>query len=324
MIDTQNTMELKNITPQFISVEKLIEFKNQKVKPIDGLNIPNITVPQHLVSKKRTTEANDSLAINIRHLFNSLTSDNMSSVREQLRAVIVAKAQSVETLEEIAQEILMNFIISEINIKNYMHLLNAVSAACVLINPTADKSTTGKNVSPTIGNFFLQKCRELIFKNISESNIRNLAKIDQDDPDQLDIYNREREKIINLIATICCLYEQRHTPNVKLSAIQLHHLMNTIFMSYNKLQEKMKELGNPYEDGEYCKDEEEYEILRKMCNLYAEHLYVFMSKEAKEFSKDPDQIKGQTLKTMVDRFRTEIIPTLTESYLISKCGDIEY
>jgi hypothetical protein len=309
-------------TSRTISVQKLIALMNQKVKPIDGLNIPNITVPQHLISKKRATEASDNIVVNTRHLFNSLTKDNIHSIKEQFRAAIVAKAKSVEMLDEIAQEILKNFIISEINIGNYMHLLNAVSPICVLLPGTQDKSGTGKNVSSTIGNFFLQKCKELIFKYISEDNIRSLAKMDLSDPDQEDAYGREREKIINLIITICYLYEQRHVSSTRLSALQLYYLIGNMFTSYNQLQQKMNELGNPYEGD--CSDEEEYEIIRKMCNLYAEQLYTFMAREAKEFSKDPDQIKGQTLKTLVGRFKLEIVPTLTEDFLISKCGDIQY
>lgn len=313
------------VTPQTISVQQLMTLKSQKVKPIDGLNIPNITIPPHLISKKRATEAIDTLSINIRQLFNSISSDNLSSVKEELRKVICEKAKSVEMIEEIAQEILLNFVISEQNIKNYMHLLNAVSPACVLISPiseNSEKTGTTKNVSSTIGNFFLNKCKDMIFNYTSDAKIRELSKMDQEDLDQLDAYNREREKIINLITTICCLYAQRNTSNIKLTGIHLYSLMSTIMISYNKCQSKMKELGNPYEED--CSDEEEYEILRKMSTLYAEQLYTFMYREGKEFNKDPIVVKGQTLKDLVDRFRTEIVPTISEAYLVSKCEDVEY
>jgi len=322
MINSEPIYRNTQISTAKISVQQLLALKDSKVQPIDGLSIPNITVPPHLISRKRTTEACDTLSINIRQLFNSLTVDNISKVKEQLRNIII-KAQNIEMIEEIAQEILSNFVISEQNIKNYMHLLNSVSAACVLI--PCKQETIGQNtgsVSPTIGNCFLKKCRDMIFNSIQEANIRSIAELDQDDMDELDKYNRQREKINNLVTTICYLYEQRYTSNIKLTSMHLCPLLNTIMTSYKKNQDKMKEMGNP--NIEDCTDENEYEILRKMCTLYAEQLYIFMNREAREFVKDAEITKGQTLKNMIDRFKTEVIPTLTEEFIISKCDSIVY
>jgi len=61
-----------------------------------------------------------------------------------------------------------------------------------------------------------------------------------------------------------------------------------------------------------------------MATMYAEQLYVFMSKQGKDFNNDPDIIRGQSMKTLVDIFRINIIPTLTEAFLISKCESIVY
>lgn len=308
------------ITPDRISVEQLLSWRNSKVKPIDGINIPNITVPVHLVSKKRPTEAADNIIIKIRQLFNSLTADNVSEIREQLRVIVHAKAHKVKILEDIAVEILQNFIVSEQNIKNYMQLLNAIWNASVLIsNDPADE----KNASPPIGNFFLTNCRTLIFDLISKENIKRLAEMDLEDSVQLDLYNRERDKIINLIVTICCLYDQRKTVLIKLNANHVYSVIKHILDIYAKLNERMVELGNPYEED--CKDEEEYEILRKMCSLYAEQLYTFMYREGKEFIADKTVIKDrntqtdQFMESLVERFKKEIVPTLSESYLVSKC-----
>lgn len=305
-----------------ISVSQLISWKNQLVKPIDGLLIPNITIPAHLVSKKRSTEVVDTLIINIRQLFNSLTADNIAHVKQQLKDTIVEKAKTTQSIMDIAQEILSNFLINEVNIKNYMHLLNAISPVCVLITNT-DNSEKSKNVSPTIGNMFLRNCRDSIFKYLHMENIRNLALLDQDDIDEFDKYNREREKIINLVITICYLYEQRHTPNIKITAMQLIPLMRTILTNYQILQNKMKELGNPYEED--CSDEQEYEICNKMCAIYAEQIYEFINHELTEFQKDTTKIDNdETLMTLVEKFRTEVMPTLNQAYLISKCNDIRF
>lgn len=323
MESTSNTNQasgagLENFTnPKKISVNQLIAWKNQMVKPIDGLNIPKIVVPPHLVSKKRPTEATDTLIINIRQLFNSLTTDNIPQVKQQLRDTIFEKVKSEKSIDEIAQEILSNFLISEVNIKNYMHLLNAISPTCVLIT---NKDSDDR--SPTIGKLFVQKCGDLIFNCISMKNIRQLALLDQDDLDEFDKYNREREKIINLIITICYLYKQRNTPNIKLTAFHLIPLMKIILNNYQTLQNKMKELGNPEEE---CTDEEEYEICNRMCSIYAEQLYQFIYQELDEFKDDPTTTNsGETLMTMVERFRMEVIPTLNQAHLISKCNDLKF
>ncbi|MEM0354203.1 MAG: hypothetical protein QXW79_01340 [Thermoplasmata archaeon] len=307
----------KQITPTKIYVKQFLAWKNQNVKPIDGINIPNITIPPHLMSKKRPTETVSTVSITIRHIFNSLTSDNIPDVREKLRTIIYTQIKNVEMLREVADEIFHNFIVSEQNIKNYMCLLNAIWNASILV-----QDSSGKNVSPTIGNLFLNKCKNMIFEFICEDNIRRIASLNTDDNDELDIYNRERDKIINLIITICYLYEQRKTSLIKVTAVQVFSVMEKIMNTYEKLQNKMKELGNPYND-EDCLDENEYEILRKMCTLYAEQIYTFLVREGKEFIADTTNVNGRTLKHLVERFRDEVFTTLTEPYLITKCKMLE-
>lgn len=315
-------MDNSTITPERIPVSQFLLWKDHPVKPIDGINIPNISIPPHLVSKKRATEANDTLPIRVRQLFNSLTADNIQQVKEQLRADVYAKAQNVEMLIEIADEILKNFVVSEQNIKNYMHLLNAIWNASVLI-----PGSTEKVVSRPIGFYFMRKCKDMIDDCISEANIKSLAEMDVDDSDEFDIYNRKRQTIINLIVTICCLYEQRNTTLIKLTAVQIYVVIKSMLDIYKKFQARMTELGNPYEED--CSDEDEYELLRKMCTLYAEQLYTFMIKEGPDFVKDTTPVfdqeinKDQILKHLVDRFKTEVMPTLTESYMIAKCESLE-
>ena len=311
-------MDTAIYTPKVISIARLLSYKNEKVKPIDGLNIPNITVPPHLVSKKRSTEAEDKLVINIRQLFNSLTSDNISLVKEQLRNIIIEKAKTSDMIGEIAEEILLNFLVSEQNIKNYMHLLNAISSVCLLLETAPGSS--GK-VSPTIGNFFLNNCRNMIFDSITDAKIRSLAQLDQFDPDDLDKYTKEREKISNLIVTLCYLYDQRNTGNIKLTATQLYPVLTTILDNYNKLRKNMTQLGDP--DDDECLDEDEYEILRKMCTIYAEQIYTFMVRSSKDYYEDKTVINGNTLENLVKRFKSEVIPTLTEAFLISKCEEMK-
>lgn len=308
--------------PKKISVEMLLSWKDKVVVPIEGINIPNIIMPSHLLSKKRSTEVTETISINIRQLFNSCTEENITKAKEQLRQIVYSKAHNVEMLEEIANEILQNFIVNEKNIKIYIQLLNAIWNASVLIPATS----TEKTASRTIGNYFLQKCKNLIFSYISETHIHTLAIMDLDDEDKLDIFNREREKIINTIITVCQLYGQRNTNLIKLNAIHIYSVIKDIFKTYNKLQLEMKNLGNPYVED--CADEEKYETLRKMCTLYAEQLYTFIFYCGEEFNKDEMAIKdkdiseAQFLSNYVTKFKKEIVPTITEAYLISKCESL--
>ena len=318
--------------PLTISIKELLSYKNRSVKPIDGLNIPNITVPSHLVSKKRITEADNKLVIDIRQLFNSLTSENISLVKDKLRDAIIEKAKTNEMIKEIAEEILLNFLVSEQHIKNYIHLLNAISPMCVLMetnNSTGNQLGASckidcKTIPPqTIGNFFLNNCKNMIFDNISEKTIRSIAEFDLDNSDELDEYTKKREQIENLIITLCFLYDQRDTNNIKLKAVQLYGVLNIIFDNYKKNYDTMMKLGDPDDPDKDCENEEEYDILKKMCTIYASQLYTFMARSGNDFMSDKTIINGCTMADLVIKFQTEVIPTLTDSFLVSKCEEMK-
>lgn len=293
-----------------ISIQEFLNYMNQPVVPIEGLNIPNITVPAHLVSKKRETQASDTISVNIRFLFTSLTAENLPQVKEELHRVICEKVKNAKMLEEVAHEIVDNFVKRGQNIKNYMHLLNMVSRQCLTLS---DENTT-----QTIGYYFLEKCRDMITVFISEDNIKKLAQMDQYDDDDLDAFNREREKINNLITTICCLYEQRHTSNIKLTAYQLYPLIN------NHILEKHSKYLNLIKDLDEFDDD--YQIYGKICNIYAEQIYVFLLNVGEDFLKDePIQVKEKTykMKDIVEKFKTNILPNITESFLVSICNNLK-
>lgn len=309
--------------PSIISIDSFSILQNKEVKPIDGFAIPNIVIPSHLAPKRRPTQAANTASILVRKLFNSLTQDNMELVKNQLRTTVTEKATSPDVIEEIAHEILGNFLISSQNIDNYMTLLNSIDRVCVQMNINGENK-----YSMTIGKYFLQMCRLKIFKYISENHSRKLAVFDQDDDDDLDKYNRKKDRIINMVLTICAIYLQRDRCSLKLTAMQMFPLINTIMLSYMNSFKIMDKLGDPYETD--CEDEDEYFIRKNMCILYADQLYNFFNKLGKEFMLDPTLIedkkskKTNTMSVLVERFQTTIIPTLTESYMISKCKNIVY
>lgn len=329
-------MQISKIKPQKISIQEFMCFLEKPFEPVYGLSIPNILIPDELSGKKKYQDVKSFVIANIRQMFNSLTKDNTLIVTENLRKLIVEKAKNVEILEEIAKEFLSNFIVSCQNVENYMHLLNSVSSACILLeNSTSEtnqnNSKNEKKVSPTIGNLFLEKCRVMIFEIIKEENVRALAVLDLDDENDLDKYNKQRDRTNSLIVTVCYLYKQRNViggnskRNINLTINHLYPLISMIIKIFQKITDKMKELGNPYDDNGDCEDEEEYEILSKMSTLYAEQIYMFISEQGKEFITDTmfvDQDPKKTMKSLVIQFKEEIFPKITESFLVSKCKTI--
>jgi hypothetical protein len=306
------------ITPTKITYQDLVKLRKREVKPIEGLNIPGITVPDELSGKIGPVKNSDGIAYHMRPVFNAVTVDNTQQMAKKLKEIVYAKVQNQEALNDAAEEIYQNFLINEMNIPNNMQLLNEIYSASIMLS-------NGK-VSKSIGNYFLEKCCIGIFANVSEKKVRELALLDQDNPDDLDVYNREREKISNLIITICHLYGQRNTSFIKLTARQVIDVIKAILENHLKCQHRIKEIGNPF-NGEECSDEVEFEILRKMCMIYAEQLYLFFSKKGKEFVADTtvfnEQVLGQILKDLVLRFQTEVVPFISEEFLKSKCAELK-
>ena len=301
-----------------LSLEFFIARKNNVVEPINNLNIPKVIIPPDLVKKRRPV-SKDTITTYIRQLLNSITVHNVEQAKRQLLVDINEKVESENSLDEIASELLSSFIVSDTNIGNYMQILNVIYKATIRVT---NKTTGEISLSKTIGNLFLDKCRQLIFKNISEGNILYLAKKNLDDDEELDLYNKERDKILNLIIVLCHLYRQRNTQFVKLTATHIYAVIDKILRNHMINQEQMVLLGDPYE-GE-CIDEERYEYCRRMCVLYSEQLYVFFYNEGKTFKCDETNIKGSTLSDLITKFYLDVVPNLSEAHMQSKCRMLSF
>jgi hypothetical protein len=298
---------------QTYAVSFLASNKNQVVEPINGLAIPNITIPVALQGKKRVTQTETTIGTQIRPFFNSVTAGNVDVIREQLRKVVIEKAQTPELLSQVAYETFEHFLVNEPNIPNYVKLLNAIHGAAVMME---DKKTKEKKISLTIRDFFLENCRRKIFENIKEENIHRLAQMNEYDDDQLDAYNKEREKMMNLIATLCALYDQRDTTNINLSGRHLATCVTALIDNHKNIYQKFMAQFDE-ETGEVNdEDEEENELYRKMLILYEEQLYIFMVKEKSSFEKDPQ------LANLVERTKTEVIPAISVDYLVSNYSQL--
>lgn len=297
-----------------LSTEFFIARNSHPIVPISSLVIPDIVIPQDLSGKKSRPELKDTLSTFVRQLLNSVTTNNVDNLRQQLLQEINIKVVSEDSLVEIADELLKCFIVSVGNINNYMKILNTIYKIGIVVSINPD--TGEKVLSRSIRNIFLEKCRLLIIKNIAEDNIMELANKDQEDDDELDYFNREREKIINLIILLCRLYDQRNTQLINLTAVQLYAVMDKILCFHQKCYGMMIKLGDPMQE---CIDEEQYEYLRRMCCIYAELMYTFFQNNYTKFLEDQTEVRGNKLINIIERFQKEIVPHLSEAHMRNKC-----
>lgn len=292
---------------KFIDYQSMLLYKDCNVQPIN-LNITNINIPLSLsfqnVEKK-------SIVTNIRGLLNIVSDENLAQIKEKIRDIIIAKIPTVENLNEIAIELVEQFITSGDYIRKYIDILNYIYNIKVLKEDGVQKQ------SESIGNCFLRKCKELILTNLDISKVNQLATFDLTNNDDFDLYNKERDRITNLITILCLLYEQRNTNLIRLSAIQIIPLLKQIVDNYYKITKEMAILGDPYEDE--CSDETKYLILEKSITLYVDYLYTFISTSFASFNNDDTVVNNTKLVDYVNILKNDIMPNLSESYLIAAC-----
>lgn len=316
-IDTRSDHQLQN-RPTEITVEQILEFRKYVAKPIPNFIIPGIYIPPHLEEKTITFENLNTYIATIRKIMNTITDTTCPASIKKIEKIITENFRTSKDVESVAVEILENFLVSDRCLDLFMRILNTVSPYCVVIDKV-EKKTTKK-----IGEYFLSHCRSKIFGMINIDVVRELCLLDQDDIDQQDKYGKDMERTFNMINLLCELYSQRNTNNINVRAPQIGSAIHHIITVYRNLQNKLKELGDPYE-GE-CQDEEEYMLVTRMCTVYGDLLYGFMNKQIASFMSDQNVINPDIGKlcNLVEIFKTEIIPSLTESYLISKCNDLNF
>lgn len=304
MYKIQSVMERKKYT-----VSYLLDRINEPVEPIANLVIPNITIPPSLQGKRRTTQTIDSIETSIRILFNSVTTSNLDKIKESFFKLLVEKAQTPDLLIKVASEMFENFLINEASIPNYLELLNKVRVVAVSYD---DKVTKEKKNSPTLGYFFLEKCRQVFFENIGLPKVQILASLNQDDVDELDQYNKEKEKMTNLSITICDLYNQRNDKDkLCLHIEQIGPCLNRIVTNYLTVLERYESMID--EETGFSKDEhmDENEINMKMLIFYAEMIYIFLVKECGSLCIEPKT------KITLDLIKNKVVPSLMVDHLVA-------
>lgn len=310
---------MTEIRPQSISKEFIMSRISLPTLPIESpeFKIPNISIPKHMAKKPIIKATTEDTILNIRMILNNVTGNNINSSIVKMRQSIVSGVSNPKELEDIADEIYACILVSPDNVVNGIMLVDSVAKMCV-------KLETGL-VSKNIGVFVVDKCRNDIIRSIDLTVMMDLCILnDYENVDDLDVYTRKKHHIMNLIQLICLLYKRRDDPsNIRIGSVPVYTLINKIMDSYNVTMNTCEELGDPYSD-EGCRDEQAYDDHRKIAVLYSEFLYEFMSIIAQELGSDVTVYKENKVSNVVSRFRDDIVPTISESYLISKCRNIKY
>jgi hypothetical protein len=311
-------------SPQFI-----MSFMSYSTTSIPGWT----QIPKTVVS----ISTSESVISDIRKIFNIVTSNNVDSIKDGLRELITGHLvrtvpdEVEKEMNNISLEILNSFIVYESNINIYLQMLNNIYT--ITINNINENTGVPVQLGP-IGKFFLENCRLLMNKHMSEEYVKNIITMDQENEDELDLMNKEKNKIFNLITTICALFSKRAIKShIKISVEVIYRIVSFLIQKYIEINDKMNKLGNLYA-GEPCSDEFEFECLYNMRAFYTEQILAFIKTEYQAFMNDPTAVTGkrqvdgkliifeEKLSDLVQRFKTIILPNISESHIKMKCKEI--
>lgn len=291
---------METVNSAKIPINVFFHYVDRIIIPKNIPNIPNITTPKHLTIKEKKTTPVQTIRFNL----NSLSKDNKEKKCDAIKGLLKTVKDDA-TLSSISAEILENFIIGEINIDNYLYVLESIG------NFYLEKNDNNKR---TLKSIFLNDCRRKIYDYIDRNNMSELALLNTDDDDDFDLFNKKKDKISNLVTTICRIFNRSNDSIVKLGENNICCLVKDILGIYETIQNEMVLVGDPLNPDTVCDDEFKYENLRKSCSVYAEILYLVFFNCI--FNKNSE------LNTLFDTFKKKIIPTLTEAFLKSKCSTL--
>lgn len=304
--------------------------------------LENVSVPLDSMSQMPRIAPlvnNDNLILTeIRKLFNIVTPTNVEDIKKTLRHLvtshIISKTDILKIEREmniISGEILNNFLVSESNITLYMQLIGEIHSISTIFT---DPITLKQKSSRPIRAFFLVKCHQQTLSFLSEDFVRELAVLDPDDEDDADILHKGKNKVFNMLTTLCYLYDQSDKSGlISINNSQMHEIVDILLEKFTNITVKMNHLGN-YHNGNECKDYDEFDLLFGMRLIYAEFIIAIMKMEYKSFVKNTNIIKQKkiilgnqiqietNLSNAAEIFRTKVISEIQAPHLISRCEDI--
>jgi transcriptional regulator with PAS, ATPase and Fis domain len=306
-----------------IEVDQFMSRMTCKVKPIDTLHIPGITVPPHLTDKFFIS--NDrTLRTEIRMLLNRLTLQNLQDVSRELHNIVKELAISEDSLKDIADEFMKCIIMcntdgeNNYRIKEYLTVFSSIQNSALIVNVNGTRKSTLR-----IRDYFISCCKSKYSEISSLDYIKNLASKDIDDPQDADELATGREFFTNILLLLSFLYENRLTDNVNLGSSIMISILGGLVNNYMKSCTNAEEAYHILEIMDTDEAEHTYDIHKQMCSLYAEEIFVILENEIKIMKNDKFlNQQGVSLSNIIDKVFEEVLPTITESYLISKYDDL--
>jgi hypothetical protein len=304
-------------SPEQLTVAELMKFRNfNKIKPVDGCqNIPGINIPTHLTQKNGLELTLQTIQERIRPLFNFLDMTNIPETVDRLYKIIETEIKDITELVLVAKEFMSNFLVSEQNIEMYLSLLNRIYFVGIRIGSEKE--------SEPLGYYFIAECQNTFKMLFSSEHVEKLSKLDIHNLDAKMEYENGNKRMINLMILFCNLYRQRESNNIKLRANQLIFITDSMINSYITYRQKMLLSIDNYTDE--IIDEKAYEQNRIIMKLYAGSLYNLLKYQGDDLYRDPAANKMKlTMKILIDKFMSVIIPTLIEPKLRALCAEFNF
>lgn len=296
--------------PKFISSKFFVANMDQKVPAIPDISIAKIVIPDHLLPVVTDNISVNSISKKIRYYFNNTTPQSLVIIKPKLSEYMSLNMTSLENYTEIVDEIFENFLVNSEVINDYMELLNHVQMI--------QYDDNGK--IKTVGNGFINKCGQVAHDIISYKKIRELASYNLSNDDDLDKYNRYKDRVKNLFLTICSLYDQRHITKLSVNIEHIYPLISLMINYFMNCMRQLSTLSSKHgSDLELTRsNESDINLFKKMSNIYAGFIYIFIKREKYNFLQDTNRTKqNETMSSIVTMFEKNIVPKITDGALLS-------
>ena len=298
--------------PTQIQIDILQDWLQDSLTPIK-FPAPGVVIPSDMQIQSATADP----IVKIRSLFNDVNDNNWQTISTKMREAVQDAINLHKTVEKSAQEIFNNFKVCNDMIANYIILLNACK------NMRYANST-----EMPLSEYFVKNCIAYLRDVLNEASIAEMCEYDQDDIDELDKYNKTQSMTCTLIATVCQLYNEPNKNNTQVDRCLIYPIVNDLMTRYILARGLMNDIGDVYSQDFAGTDQDydDYELHNKKCVLLASYIIKFMSQSYHVFIQDTTPIprfgKVYTMPTLAEKFKQQVVPLITESYMVVRITNI--